>query len=242
MEVKNGDIWQLGRHRLMCGDCYSQSSRTALLDGIVPDMLLSDPPYGIDWNTDYTRFSGGVRPSTNRYKKIVGDASPFDPTPFLGFKNVVLWGANHYADKLPKGSWLVWDKRFKNGKAFLADGEVAWTNHGRGVYIKSITNQGFVSPDGRRYHPTQKPVKLFEWCIERLKHKPNILYDPFLGSGTAILAAEATGKTCYGFEIDPQYCSIILDRYTAATSIEPVLLNHNDFGNNGPDSAAAATA
>ena len=232
--VIRGDVWLLGDHRVMCGDCRSGDLQV-LLDGCTPDLLLSDPPYGIGWDTDYTRFSGMVDQPlenmgiavTHSMGALIGDDVPFDPTPFLGYRDVILWGANHYKHLLPeRGSWLVWDKRYRSGaKSFLTDAELAWCSRGNAVYIKSITSQGCVWPDGKRLHPTQKPVGLFEWCIDRFKSKPpRTVLDPYAGVGACLLACERLGRKCYCMEISPYYCGIMIDRWQKQTGSAAVLL------------------
>ena len=131
----------------------------------------------------------------------------------------ILWGANCYPERLRVGSWLVWDKRFKNGQAFLADAEVAWMSKGHGVYIYAETSQGFVRA-GPVQHPTQKPVGLMRWCVGRLGGDAKIL-DPFMGSGTTLRAAKDLGRQAIGIELDERYCEI------AAKRLEQEVL---DFG------------
>src|SRR5208337_1128895 len=172
--------------KLYRGDCLKILKR--LPAGSV-DAVVTDPPYGINWDTDYTRFTTGFNVARTNHRPVAGDNKPFDPTPWLDFPRVIVWGASCYADKLPRGSWLIWDKRFQNGKAFLADGEAAWMKTGHGVYIKSITQQGFVRPEAIE-HPTQKPIALMLWCFEKLKLKPGMtVLDPYMGSGTTGVAA-----------------------------------------------------
>lgn len=168
------------------------------------DSVVSDPPYGVGFDTDYTRFTGG-----RDHLPVAGDGQPFDPTPWLEFDSVVLWGANCYSSRLPLGAWLVWDKRFKNGEAFLADAEAAWMNRGHGIYLFSITSQGFVRPEPIE-HPTQKPVAIMEWSIE--KAKANNVLDPYMGSGTTLVAAKLLNKRGVGIEIEEKYCEIAAKR------------------------------
>lgn len=213
--TEQGQIWEVVSedgervHRVMCGDSKEEGAREILFDEAKVATCITDPPYGIGFDTDYTRFVGGVSENRNHGKKIEGDAEPFDPSPYLTFPEVVMWGANCFSDRLPLGSWLIWDKRFDNGEAFLADAEAAWSNGGYGIYIKHVTSQGFVRPE-RVEHPTQKPVAIMAWCIERCKGER--IYDPFLGSGTTLIAADQLGRTCYGMEIDPGYVAVILER------------------------------
>ena len=180
---------------LIHGDCLECGPFKA-------DAVITDPPYGIAWDTDYRRFTRGFDVPRKNHTPVANDAKPFDPTPWLGFKTVVLFGANCYAAKLPVGSWLVWDKRFANGKAFLADGEVAWLNRGHGLYIYSETAQGFVRKEPIE-HPTQKPVGVMEWCMDRAKVPQGAtVLDPYMGSGTTGIACIRTGRKFIGIEID----------------------------------------
>lgn len=211
-DIVTGDLFEIGPHRLLCGDSTNADDVAKVMGGEKVDFVFTDPPYGIDWNTDYTRFRGGLIPSENIYQKIENDEKEFDPNYWLAtFDNCLFFGANCFSNKLPKGNWIVWDKRFQNGEAFLADAEVAWYNGGGAVYILQETHQGFVSSDKKRFHPTQKPVKLFEKIFEKIK-VPEKLLDPFLGSGTTMVAAHQLNRRCYGIEIDPKYCQVIIDR------------------------------
>lgn len=207
-----GDLFEIGEHRLLCGDSTDSDQVAKLMNGDKADMVFTDPPYGIDWNTDYTRFRGGLILSENKYSKIQNDDKDFDPSFLLAmYDKCLFFGANCFSDKLPKGNWIVWDKRFQNGKAFLADAEVAWYNGSGAVYIIAETHQGFVSSDDKRHHPTQKPIKLIEKVFEKIK-APNFLFDPYSGSGSTMVASHQLKRKCYGMELDPKYCQVIVDR------------------------------
>jgi DNA modification methylase len=211
-DIVIGDLFEIGEHRLLCGDSTDSDAVARLMNGEKADMVFTDPPYGIDWNTDYTRFTGGLIPSENKYNKIHDDEKAFDPSFLLAtHENCLFFGANCFSDKLPKGNWIVWDKRFENGKAFLADAEVAWYNGSGAVYIIAETHQGFVSSDKKRFHPTQKPIKLLEKIFEKI-NAPNLLLDPYLGSGSTMVAAHQLKRKCYGMELEPKYCQVIIDR------------------------------
>jgi DNA modification methylase len=211
-DIVIGDLFEIGEHRLLCGDSTDSDAVARLMNREKADMVFTDPPYGIDWNTDYTRFTGGLIPSENKYNKIQNDEKAFDPSFLLAtHENCFFFGANCFSDKLPKGNWIVWDKRFENGKAFLADAEVAWYNGSGAVYIIAETHQGFVSSDKKRYHPTQKPIKLLEKIFEKI-NAPNLLLDPFLGSGSTMVAAHQLKRRCFGMELEPKYCQVIIDR------------------------------
>jgi DNA modification methylase len=186
------------------GDC-----RTILPQLPKVDLVLTDPPYGVAWNTDYTRFTSGFDVQRKCHSKVQGDDKPFDPKFLLGYPSVILWGSNCYCDKLTTGSWLVWDKRHKNGTAFLADAELAWWNRGHGVYIYAETSQGCIRNEPIE-HPTQKPEGLMRWCIQKVE--PQTILDPFMGSGTTLRAAKDLGRQAIGIEIEERYAEIAARR------------------------------
>ena len=181
------------------------------------DAVVSDPPYGMGWDTDSSRFRGGQPSSVRRrgrgrtdWGDVRGDAEPFDPTPWLAYPRVVLWGANHYAQRLPVGTTLVWIKRLDAAfGSFLSDAEVAWMKGGHGVYCRRDTS--LMSHTGVRHHPTQKPVGLMRWCIERTGTNGPVL-DPYAGSGTTLVAAKALGIKAIGIEIEERYCEVAANR------------------------------
>ena len=187
------------------GDCREIAPT---LEGVVA--IVSDPPYGISWDTDYTRFTPGFDVERKVYVPVHGDTEPFDPAQWMQYKRVILWGANCYSQRLPLGTWLIWDKRFANGKAFLADGEAAWMNKGHGLYIYSETSQGCIRKETIQ-HPTQKPLGLMRWCIEKVD-VGGIILDPFAGSGTTGRAAKDLGRKCILIECEERYCEIAAKR------------------------------
>lgn len=207
------------------GDCLR-----VLADGGIPAdaAIVSDPPYGMDWDTDTTRFSGGHNPGQrsagrNDRKRIAGDREPFDPTPWLAFSRVVLFGSNHFARRLPVGTTLVWLKR--NDAAFgsfLSDAEVAWQKGGHGVYCFRDLSMNALTRT--RAHPTQKPVELMRWCIQRLKLPPNsLIVDPYCGSGSTGVAAVMEGHRFLGIEREAPYVEIARQRIADAQA-QPSLL------------------
>lgn len=170
------------------------------------DAVVTDPPYGISHDTDYTRFVGGKARSRDFGGAIIGDNEPFDPSPWLDFPKVILWGANCFSDKLPMGTWLVWQKRPEDQLGtFMSDAEVAWQRGGHGCYLFKHVWNGFDrdSERGKTLHPTQKPVALMKWCIERLRLKPgSTILDPYAGSAPVALAAMELGHNYVGIERD----------------------------------------
>lgn len=197
------------------GDSYELAPLVSRAYGV--DTLLADPPYGVNNNCDYTRFSGGTPHPSKRWAQIGGDDKPFDPAPFLGLgcENVVLWGANYYAERLPVGTMLIWNKRRpeKTG-LFMSDGEVAWFNHGKGVYFFHHVWDGFdrASERERSLHPSQKPVALMRWCLEKCK-EPKVVLDPFMGSGPTLKAAAQMGLRVIGIESHEPYAEAAASRF-----------------------------
>lgn len=180
------------------------------------DAVIADPPYGIRHDGDYTRFTGGVVASTCHHAAIAGDDEPFDPAWLLSLRaNTVLFGANCYSDRLPLGSWLVWDKRSPGGvKNVMSDGEVAWWSRGHGVYIHAHSWDGFnrASERGTAHHPTQKPVALMSWVIQRVTKPGDLIFDPYMGSGPIPAAALRLGRRCVACEVVEAYCEIAANR------------------------------
>jgi site-specific DNA-methyltransferase (adenine-specific) len=208
---------------LYLGDCREVLPTLGKADAVV-----TDPPYGMGWNTDSTRFSGGDPTKNNRRRgdgtarwgDIKGDNVPFDPLPWLAFPETIMWGANHYADRLPRGTTLVWAKK---GTAawgtFLSDAEIGWQSGGYGVYCKHVEFQGGLQRkaenDGlRAAHPTQKPIELMVWCIQRTRGAT--ILDPYMGSGTTGVAAVKLGRKFIGIEIEPKYFDIACRRISEA--------------------------
>lgn len=180
------------------------------------DLVLTDPPYGVSERTD--RLSKGRSNATRSLDllPICGDDEPFDPTPFLQFNRVVLFGANHYADRLPVSpSWIVWDKRDGTTSDDNADCEMAWTNLGGPARVYRHLWRGMIKAserDQRRVHPSQKPVALMEWIIERWTKPGDVIFDPYMGSGPIPRAAKNLGRRCIACEVVEEYCEIAAKR------------------------------
>ena len=217
--------------QLHLGDCLE--FMRGLPAGAV-DAVVTDPPYGMGHNTNSARFTGGKNPETRRgqgrsdWPKIAGDDKPFDPAPFLDFPAVILFGANHFAQRLPIGTTLVWVKRSDElFGSFLSDAELAWQKGGYGVYCyrkqfpppsRMAENSGTVA------HPTQKPIALMRWCIERVSQRGDTIFDPFMGSGTTGVAAVQLGRNFIGCEIDPGYFAIAKRRIEQVQAQPPLPL------------------
>lgn len=206
---------------------YEGRCEDVLATGLIPTnaAIISDPPYGMNWNTDSTRFSGGRGKrgeGREDWGEIVGDTIEFDPLPWLSFPRVVLWGSNHYAARLPVGTGLVWLKKPDHlFGTFLSDAEVAWMKGGCGIYCFRDTGE-YMRIQKNKFHPTQKPVNLMRWCIRKAKVPPgSVIVDPYAGSGTTLIAAMLEGRQAIGCEIDPAYCDIIRRRVREADGTAP---------------------
>jgi site-specific DNA-methyltransferase (adenine-specific) len=172
------------------------------------DVLVTDPPYGIDWDGDSTGRGG------NKHARIHGDDRPFDPAPLLAMGlPTVLWGANHFGSRLPDSpSWLVWDKREYDMANTQADCEMAWTNLGGPARMFRHYWMGMLraSEQGTAYHPTQKPVALMSWVLSRCPE--GTVLDPYAGAGPTLVAAKSMGRRAIGVEMAEVYCERAANR------------------------------
>ncbi len=209
----------IGRAKLYLGDCRDILPTLGKVDAVV-----TDPPYGINLNTDNTRFSGGNPDSVAKRGtkigsangvRIIEDDKAFDPSFLLNIPgDKIIWGWNNYPDRLPRGACLIWLKR--NDAAFgsfLSDAELAWMSKGHGVYCKRDLSNAAIAND--RVHPTQKPLSLMLWCLDFVPKAQTIL-DPFMGSGTTGVAAVQMGRDFIGIEREEKYFDIACRRIEQA--------------------------
>jgi DNA modification methylase len=243
---KPGDLWELGRHRLLCGDSTKVDDVERLMDGKKADMVFTDPPYGINivggsksfgkvgGSKSFGKVGGSNIVSSNTYSKVIGDETTQTAQDFyntcvsLNFKNIVLWGGNYFTDFLkPSRCWFIWDKEMTGN---FSEAEMAWTSFSKGgIKVFRHLWNGLSRSGNRkdelinRVHPTQKPVGLFERIFNQLSDS-NIIFDGFLGSGSTLIACEKTNRICYGMEIDPKYCDVIVKRWEDYTGQKSKLL------------------
>lgn len=223
--------WQTadGRVKLWCADCLDVLPTLAA--GSV-DCVVTDPPYGMKCNTNSKRFSGGKHGTKNgtgrgRYWPAVqGDDEPFDPLPWLSLTSrCAFFGQQHFAERLPVGSTLVWIKKPASlYGTFLSDADMCWIGKGHGVYVVECSFPPPVramdaggdpcQPTG--IHPTQKPVAVMNRAMEILRvDADESVLDPYMGSGTTGVACVRTGRRFMGVEIDRGYFEIAVKRIEA---------------------------
>lgn len=243
---KLGDIYQLGNHRVMCGDATKDLDK--LIKNIEINLLLTDPPYGINIvHDDILTIHNKVgfvgiknKPKSSlaharKYKPMLSDDKPFEPKFLLKYgKTQIIFGANHFANKLPNQShWLVWDKKLEGGLDHnnFSDVELMWTNvKKKSALIYRHLWSGLLRNGDRRtelkdrVHPTQKPVGLLSEIIKDYSKENHTILDPYLGSGSTLIACEQTNRICYGMELDPAYVDVIIQRFENFTGKKAKLL------------------
>jgi site-specific DNA-methyltransferase (adenine-specific) len=216
------DRVKIGDAVLYHGDCLEILPTLPKADAVV-----TDPPYGISFFKGQSGGQGAWRGAKENHgrgtERVIGDECPFDPSPFLVFDNVLMWGANHYCSRLPEGvgRWLAWNK-LADLEPFdsFSDVEFAWHSKGRASRIVNFMWKGGVATvkageDRQRSHPTQKPIGLMAWCIKQVGDAETIL-DPFMGSGTTGVACANLGRKFIGIEIERKYFDIACERIAAA--------------------------
>lgn len=231
---KPGDLWILGKHRLLCGDSTNVQHVERLMGGEKADLVYTDPPYGIDEETNRVEHvktfkKQGVAKKGN-YSKIAGDTTIQTAVDVwrlldaLGCQKIIYWGGNYYAGEFPNSPcWIVWDKREEDKHRDLnSDCELAYVKHPHKASVRIFRHlwKGMIKASERgeaRCHPTQKPVALAEWCIGEYDPDGSTVLDLFLGSGSTLIACEKTGRRCFGMELDPKYCSVIIERWCKFT-------------------------
>ncbi len=223
----------------MCGDSTDTEFIDKLMNGDKADMVFTDPPYGMNLDTDFSDMPSAPGTTSKKYKSITGDNKDYDPSHVLNSfdycEELFLWGADYYAERIQnknEGSWIVWDKRKEGGtdKLFGSSFELCWSKTKHKRDIARIMWAGYFGMGAddtkKRIHPTQKPAILAEWFFEKWGVNKTLIVDLFLGSGSTLIACEKTERKCYGMEIDPHYCSVVIERWQNYTGKKAVKLEN----------------
>lgn len=195
-----GKVYELGRHRVMCGDSTDKASVELLMDGGKPDFILTDPPYGIGISSN---------PVRQKHEKSNWDDKPITSEAIRGLltysDSAVIWGGNYFDLPASKG-FVIWDKKQPENFS-LAMCEMAWSSIDKPakIYRESVTSY-------HKDHPTQKPIGLMAWCMKLYEAGNNVI-DFYLGSGSTLIACEQTDRTCYGMELSEAYLDVIRKRW-----------------------------
>ena len=233
--TKPGDLWILGDHRLLCGDSTDVLAVERLMDGQKADMVFTDPPYGMNLDTDYSKMPNG-----KTHKAVIGDDEQYDAgfllATFAYCKEIFLWGADYYVETLHRsypnlGSWIIWDKYSDEERIGLLDGkfgsafETCWskTRHKREFARVLVKTNYTAKGDETRVHPTQKPVALAEWFFDRWCKNGDVVVDLYGGSGSTLIACEKTSRHARLMELDPAYCDVIVKRWEQFTGKKAML-------------------
>ena len=255
--TKPGDLWMLGEHRLLCGDCTNAEYVAVVLDGAKPLLLVTDPPYGVELDNEWRDRAGlnGCGPAEASYMKhrieghtqttISGDTRADWSDGFALVRSLevlYVWHATSHMVEVVQGierigfelrQQLIW---FKTSAAIsrsayhwqhepclyaVRKGKTAnWQGTRDQTTVWSAASPKMImggSSEEKINHPTQKPVELMRRPLLNHTVKDDAVYDPFLGSGTTLIACETEGRRCYGLEIEPRYCDVIVARWEKFT-------------------------
>jgi DNA modification methylase len=230
-----GDAWLLGRHRLLCGDSTSATSVQKVLDGVRPHLMVTDPPYGVEYDPTW-RAAAGINRNKQKLGKVANDNRADWREAWALFPGSVayVWHAGRYASTVQDSlsavgfdvrSQIIWAKdRFALSRGHyhwqhepcwyaVRNGSASWTGD-----RKQSTLWQIPAREGKGFeHGTQKPVDCMKRPIENNSSPGQAIYEPFSGSGTTIIAAEITGRSCQAVELMPQYVDVAIQRWQAFT-------------------------
>jgi DNA modification methylase len=232
---RTGDLWRLGRHRLLCGDSTLAADVAQVLDEVSPHLMVTDPPYGVDYDPAW-RTRAGLKRDTKKLGKVANDNRADWREAWALFPGTVayVWHAGRYASTVQDSltaegfevrSQIIWAKdRFALSRGHyhwqhepcwyaVRNGPASWTGDRKQSTLWQIPareGQGFE-------HGTQKPVECMKRPIENNSSPGQAIYEPFSGSGTTIIAAEISGRSCHAIELMPQYVDVAIERWQAFT-------------------------
>lgn len=241
--TRPGDLWLLGDHRLLCGDATSADDVERLLDGARPHLMVTDPPYGVDYDPSWRHDAG--RNNSPRLGTVSNDdrADWRDAWSLFPGDVAYVWHSGLHGDTVSESmkvcgfalrSQVIWAKshlalsrghyHWQHEPCFYAvrvGCDAHWNGARDQATLWSIKTKG--DGDDATVHGTQKPIECMLRPILNNSTRGDAVYEPFSGSGTTIMAAEKSGRRCFGLEIDPRYCDVAVKRWQAATGKRAVL-------------------
>jgi DNA modification methylase len=232
-KVEVGQFWRCGDHLLYCGDCRDALAMDELLKGVTVDLLLTDPPYGVKRDKGFSGADGfygkGKAIKRREYDDQWDECRPEKETLLALVARAeiaILFGGNFFADMLPVSThWIVWDKH--QTLPTFGDCELAWTSVSRKSVVKyDVEFNGLIGREKERFHPTQKPVKLFAQIIDDYTDVGAVILDPYGGSGTTLIASEQSGRIARMIDREPKYIATMLERWSVLSGETPV--RHDD--------------
>jgi DNA modification methylase len=232
-KVEVGQFWRCGDHLLYCGDCRDALAMDELLKGVTVDLLLTDPPYGVKRDKGFSGADGfygkGKAIKRREYDDQWDECRPEKETLLALVARAeiaILFGGNFFADMLPVSThWIVWDKH--QTMPTFGDCELAWTSVSRKSVVKyDVEFNGLIGREKERFHPTQKPVKLFAQIIDDYTDVGAVILDPYGGSGTTLIASEQSGRIARMIDREPKYIATMLERWSVLSGETPV--RHDD--------------
>lgn len=232
-KAKLGDIYQLGRHRLMCGDSTNPTDIEKLIGGVQIDMIFTDPPYGYEYKSGY-----------NNYEMLKNDDKILDFIPavipflrdcaiysFCGWQTIEKWIEYFKNTPLKLKNMIVWKKNnWSMGDlecAYAGQYEIClFLNYGKKELLgKRDTDIWEFDREPSKLHPTMKPIKMIGYALEKSSLKNENVLDLFGGSGSTLIACEQLDRNCFMMELDPHYVDVIIERWEKFTGQKAVLLN-----------------
>lgn len=240
--TKSGDTWILGGHRLVCGDSTDAFHVEQVLNGVKPHLMVTDPPYGVEYDATWRGKAGHATLGKNRVGKVSNDSQMDWRDAWALFPGAIVyvWHGGLHSHSVAESlescgfemrSQIIWNKtvmamsrgdyHWKHEPCWYAvKGGGDWHGDRKQTTVWDIASPIHImagSKENKTDHPTQKPVECMRRPIINNSSVGQVVYDPFLGSGTTIIAAETEGRYCYGLEIDPGYCDIIVKRWEEFT-------------------------
>lgn len=249
--VKNGQIWQLGEHRLMCGDSTSKEDVQKLMDGRRANMVFTDPPYGVSYSARTSIRKKEIRENMGEIKNdnLRDDLlrafieKSLQNCILYSKKNAPFYICNNWHcafdflkvfDKLKIkiDAWIIWNKdwmsvghgHYRSNHEFIFYSANSGNSYAQKGTEHDVWTLRKLSPD-KKIHTTEKPTDLSHKAIVNSSQKNEKVLDLFGGSGSTLIACEQTNRKCYMMELDEKYCAVILERFFDVTGIEPALLN-----------------